>query len=238
MVLYIGYTYMVDHIAVHHIYTNTIPDNHFDGTDPFVFVNPLIPRNIFRKVFNWIIATSAVVFGIYGNYAINVVMILTKKEPFYWHIFVFPFTYILMCIIVQDIFLGCTLCAVTTFTCSVWYFTIALMNHNQEENWDMEEVKKTAKLGWAEMQLVTSSDIGYNYGFIGSMLCLWLNYHTVHHLLPTVDMSHHAEAQNVLLRVATKHGISYHYKSFWEMYWNMLETFSIPRALQVMMERD
>ena len=143
-----------------------------------------------------------------------------------------------MCVIVQDILLGVSLCAISTVTCSVWYFTIALMNHNQEENWDMEQYKKNSKLGWAEMQLVTSSDIGYNYGFIGSMLCLWLNYHTVHHLLPTVDMSHHREAQSILLQVSKKHGIPYYYKSFWEMYWNMLETFSIPRAIQVMMERD
>merc|ERR1719486_1846313 len=127
-------------------------------------------------------------------------------------ILLFPANYLLTCILVQDLSFGLTLSAVSTMTVSFWYFTIALMNHNQEENWNMEKLtaaSQSAKKngGWAEMQLVTSSDIGYNYGFLGSMACLWLNYHTVHHLLPTVDMSHHAEAQKILIRVSTKHGI-------------------------------
>lgn len=238
-----SYTYMVDHIAIHHIYTNTIPDNHFDGTDPFLYVNPLIPRPWWRKIFNFFLAQITIASGIYGNYLINWVFILTGKEPFYSNIFIFPCNYILTCIIVQDIKLGLLLSMTSTIFCSTWYFTIALMNHNQSENWNMDKLTKTSKSdklngSWAEMQLVTSSDIGYNYGFIGSMLCLWLNYHTVHHLLPTVDMSHHKQAQTILNKIAKKYGYQYHYKSAWTMYWDMLETFSVPRALNVMCEKE
>eukprot|EP00484_Ammonia_sp_Unknown_P008454 CAMPEP_0197072612 /NCGR_PEP_ID=MMETSP1384-20130603/210186_1 /TAXON_ID=29189 /ORGANISM="Ammonia sp." /LENGTH=491 /DNA_ID=CAMNT_0042511433 /DNA_START=88 /DNA_END=1563 /DNA_ORIENTATION=+ len=238
-----SYTYMVDHIAIHHIYTNTIPDNHFDGTDPFVYVNPLVRRARWRKALNWVMATLSVAFGIFGNYIINIVLMVTGKEPFYWCIFIYPMRYVWMTFLVGDVVLACKLTAVSTVFCSTWYFTIALMNHNQAENWDMHKLTSAAKSnkengGWAEMQLVTSSDIGYNYGFLGSMMCLWLNYHTVHHLLPTVDMSHHREAQRILNRVAAKHGLCYSYKPAWQMYCDMLKTFSMARALTVMCERE
>ena len=238
-----SYTYMVDHVAVHHVYTNTIPDNHFDGTDPFVYVNPFIPRSQWRKLFNFMLANITVSVGIYGNYLNNVMLILTGKEPLYPCMFLFPANYALTCWLVGDIMLGIKLCAVSTVLASWWYFNIALMNHNQAENWNMDKLTKAAREnakngGWAEMQMVTSTDIGYNYGYIGSMLCLWLNYHTVHHLMPTVDMSHHREAQRILERVSAKHGIAYQYKDVWTMYWDMLSTFSVARALEVMMERE
>eukprot|EP01084_Bolivina_argentea_P316238 548106_1 len=238
-----SYSYMVDHVIVHHIYTNTIPDNHFDGTDPFLYVNPLTPRTYWRKVFNFCVATIGCAVAIYANYITCVINIISHKDPFYWSIFIFPFSYIFMCCLVGDIILGIKLASVSTILVSTWYFTIALMNHNQSENWNMNKLTKAAQInekhgGWAEMQLVTSSDIGYNYGYIGSMFCLWLNYHTVHHLLPTIDMSHHADAQAILNRVSAKHGLKYHYKSAWNMYWEMLETFSVARAFQVMMESE
>lgn len=238
-----SYTYMVDHVYVHHIYTNTIPDNHFEGTDPFVYVNPFVPRAAWRKMFNFILANVTVSFGIFGNYLNNVSLIIAGKEPFNAGIFLFPANYALTCWLVGDIVLGCKLCLTSTVLASWWYFTIALMNHNQEGNWDMDKLTKAAKTnanngGWAEMQLVTSTDIGYNYGFIGSMLCLWLNYHTVHHLLPTVDMSHHREAQRILERVSAKHGVAYQYNDAWTMYFDMLTTFSVARALDVMMEKE
>merc|ERR1740123_620514 len=238
-----SYTYMVDHIAVHHIYTNTIPDNHFEGTDPFVFVNPFVPRAMWRKLLNFLLANLTVFSGIFGNYVYNWSLILTGKEPFYPCILLFPLNYAFTCWLVGDIVLGIKLSALSTVLESWWYFNIALMNHNQSENWDMARLVKAARSntkngGWAEMQLVTSTDIGNNYGVIGSMLCLWLNYHTVHHLLPTVDMSHHHEAQKILERVSAKHGVAYHCKDAWTMYWDMLETFSVARALDVMMEKE
>ena len=236
-----SYTYMLDHIAIHHIYTNTIPDNHFVGTDPFLSVNPLLKRPYWRRLVNWPLSAIVVSVGIWGNYINNITRLVKGTEPFHWSIFLFPINYALNCLLVQDVWLGLGLAATSTVTVSFWYFTIALMNHNQEENWNMEKLTAAAQSaknngGWAEMQLVTSSDIGYNYGFLGSMICLWLNYHTVHHLLPTVDMSHHAEAQKILTRVSTKHGIGYSYKSFWTMYWDMLETFSVARAFDAMAE--
>eukprot|EP01083_Nonionella_stella_P012921 36479_1 len=236
-----SYQYMVDHVVVHHIHTNTIPDHHFDGTDPFLYVNPLIPRAYWRKVFKVAISLGTFAIGIHGNYIYNSFLILSGNAPFYASILIFPANYALTCWLVGDVVLGLALAATSTCVVSTWYFTIALMNHNQSENWDMDKLTNAAQSsskngGWAEMQLVTTTDIGYNYGFIGSMLCLWLNYHTVHHLLPTVDMSHHQQAQKILNRVSAKHGLSYSYKPIWDMYWDMLDTFSMARALNVMTE--
>lgn len=280
-----SYQFMVDHIAIHHIYTNTIPDNHFVGTDPFVLVNPLESRKIWKRTIQklalaigfglqfvhyaifreiWISSFSlwfpifAVVFefetvykmcvtamaviscsmGIFGNYAHCVGCILSGSDPFTWSIFLFPMNVCLQCVIVGDFWLGLKLSATSTALLGLWYFSIALSNHNQEENWAMERLVSAGKRSWAEMQLVTSTDIGYDYGFVGSLLCLWLNYHTVHHLLPTVDMSHHQEAQKILRRVARKHGLEYSYKGWWTMYWSMIDTFAVARALKAIVTMD
>lgn len=105
------------------------------------------------------------------------------------------------------------------------------MNHNQGiMTWDLDYISKARD--WGEFQLAVSCDIGYNYNWLESMLCLWLNYHTVHHLLPTTDMSHHRELQQVLTRVSKKHGIKYHYKPFWQAYLGLLETVSVATALK------
>merc|ERR1719295_2460367 len=66
-----SYTYMTDHIAIHHIFTNTIPDNHFDGTDPFLIVNPLVNKAYLRKLANFPLAIFVVTVGVYGNYIDN-----------------------------------------------------------------------------------------------------------------------------------------------------------------------
>ena len=113
------------------------------------------------------------------------------------------------------------------------------MNHNQKENWNLNEIwkigsnKNSNNNEWANMQLITNTDIGYDYGYVCSLLCMWLNYHVIHHLLPTVDMSHHQSVQKILKRVAKKHGLQYHYKPIFDMYIDMLTTFSISRAYEL-----
>ena len=95
---------------------------------------------------------------------------------------------------------------------SVWYFTIALMNHNT----DHTLVSRSSPRDWAEQQLMSCSDLGVGLSFLASWRYLWLNYHTVHHLFPTTDMSRHPEIQRILLEVAAKHKVSYSCPNFFD----------------------
>jgi hypothetical protein len=47
---------------------------------------------------------------------------------------------------------------------SVWYFTVALMNHNTENAWNLE--MKNNALDWGVAQLYSSADIGVNLSFL------------------------------------------------------------------------
>ena len=93
---------------------------------------------------------------------------------------------------------------------SIWYFTIALMNHNTNHTLRT----RTEARDWGEQQLMTCSDIGVGLGFLPSWRYLWLNYHTVHHLFPTTDMSRHPEIQQILIATAKKHGVAYNCPTF------------------------
>ena len=123
-----------------------------------------------------------------------------------------------------------------TCVASYYYFLVALMNHNQEQTWDLNKIANCKD--WGEFQLTVSCDIGYNWSYWWSTLLLWLNYHTVHHLLPTTDMSHHPQLQLVLSKVAEKHGLQYNYKSVWETYLGVLYTTSVATALNEVMSSN
>ena len=43
--------------------------------------------------------------------------------------------------------------------------------------------------------------------FESSWRYLWLNYHTVHHLFPKLDFSHHYHAQRIVMQTAAEFGI-------------------------------
>jgi len=42
-----------------------------------------------------------------------------------------------------------------------------------------------------------------------SIRYLWLNYHTVHHMFPHTDMSHHPAIQKIMVETAKQFGIKY-----------------------------
>ena len=81
----------------------------------------------------------------------------------------------------------------------LWYFTMALMNHNAEHTHDVERRNKARD--WGEAQLVSSADWGVQLPFRRAWVYLWLNYHTVHHLFPRLDFSHHPAAQAIIIEV-------------------------------------
>ncbi|MDP4848957.1 MAG: fatty acid desaturase, partial [Verrucomicrobiales bacterium] len=73
---------------------------------------------------------------------------------------------------------------------------MALMNHNAGHTQNVERRNKARD--WGEMQLVSSADWGVQLPFEHAWIYLWLNYHTVHHLFPRLDFSHHHAAQSIL----------------------------------------
>jgi len=112
-------------------------------------------------------------------------------------------------------------------TCSMYYFTIALMNHNTASAWDVPA--RNSAQDWGEQQLISSADIDVGVGFYASMKYLWLNYHTVHHLFPHTDMCHHSEIQKLVTETAKEFKIKYECGNFYDMWWEMVESFHQPR---------
>ena len=107
---------------------------------------------------------------------------------------------------------------------SVWYFIIALWNHNTEHTLDLD--KRNKAKDFAEYQLTVSSDIGTNLTFLQSWKYLWLNFHTVHHLFPHVDFCHHPNIQKLIIETTKEFNIDYHsvdyfFPSYIEMVKNM-----------------
>lgn len=112
---------------------------------------------------------------------------------------------------------------------SIWYFTLALMNHNAEHCTDVKT--RNASPDWGVAQLNSSADFGVNRSFLQSMPFLWLNYHTVHHMFPQTDMSKHPAIQNILVQTAKEFEVHYRTGNVWPLYKEMMRSFSAPAAL-------
>ena len=85
---------------------------------------------------------------------------------------------------------------------------------------------------WGHAQLLSSTDIAVGSTFYSSIKYLWLNFHTVHHLLPHTDMSKHPELQRILIETLKDHpGVKYDVRPFWELYREMICCLSTPYAL-------
>lgn len=112
---------------------------------------------------------------------------------------------------------------------SIYWNTIALINHNTEQAQDVD--KRNNSRDWGEAQLNSSSDLGTQLSFVESTKWLWLNYHTVHHLFPHIDMSKHPGVQNILIETCKEFKIKYEAGTFVQMYKEMVTTFSTPRHL-------
>merc|ERR1711865_18231 len=80
----------------------------------------------------------------------------------------------------------------------IYYFSMALMNHNAEHCTDVKTRNKSRD--WAVAQLNSSADWGTSCTFNTAIMYLWLNYHTVHHLFPHTDMSRHPAIQKILMK--------------------------------------
>lgn len=230
--------WITEHNLQHHMYTNTPLDNHFEGTAPFLIVDPTRHRTLFQKacaIGTWCI----LFFGVWGNYfadlSVNINNIFDVKHKN--HKFarmnillkcIFPIE-IAILIYFNGLLHGLLLAFTFYGTVGIYYFTIALSNHNTDKAWDLN-ARHNAK-DWGEAQLVTSSDIDVGSSFYGSMKYLWLNYHTVHHLFPHIDMYHHPAIQSILIETCKEFHVNYFYDDFKKMVTQTIHSFHSPKHL-------
>lgn len=216
-----------EHVLQHHMYTNTPLDNHFKGTEPFLVTDPTVERNWFQSwilpYFNWVVLC----FGVWGNYSFHTVELLRGHEIFSWWKLLFP-TIAGLFVISHGIW-GAFLKFVSVGTLGIYYFTIALMNHNAEACLNVN--LRNAQNDWGAAQIVSCADFGIQSGFFWSMRYLWLNYHCVHHLFPLVDQTHHPGIQLILMEECERHGLHYEAGNFWKIYQEMVTSFGTPLSL-------
>jgi fatty acid desaturase len=219
-----------EHVLQHHMYTNTPWDNHFHGTDPFLITDPTVTRNWVQRTIMPYANPFILTFGLYANFLAHFADMLMGHEEWRPTKAILPVNIGLMLWrwgLVRGGLLTYTWGAVL----GLWYFTMALMNHNAEHTQNVERRNKARD--WGEMQLVSSADWGVQLPFEHAWIYLWLNYHTVHHLFPRLDFSHHHAAQSILMQTCAEMGVEYvAADSPWKIYKEMVHSFATPRSLQ------
>ena len=126
-----------DHVLQHHMYTNTPWDNHFKGTDPFLITDPTVERNWIQRHVMPYVYPIILCFGVYGNYTKHTIDLLQGLEVVSIGKLFLPFQFYLMISrwgLVKGVGLMWTMQSVL----GVYYFTLALMNHNTEATLDIK----------------------------------------------------------------------------------------------------
>lgn len=214
------------HVMQHHIYTNTPKDNHYKGTDPFLIADPERRRNWLQGNVLPLISPLLLSFGIYANHISNWMSIFRKEEALGVGNFFLLFTFLFF--LTKYSFLTTVALLYTCHaTVGMYYFTFALMNHNTVDALKTDYSSSTSD--WIEHQLGTCVDWSTSSGFYKSMVYLWLNYHTVHHLFPKVDFSHHPAISKMLEEMYPEKYKTQ--KSPWSIYKEMIYCFMVPQRL-------
>jgi len=216
-----------DHNLQHHMYTNTPWDNHFEGTAPFLVTDPTVERNWLQRCVMPYINPILLSVGPFMNYMAHLIELLKGNERVTPWKLLYPLEIAAMAY--RWGWRGLLLCYLSQSILGVYYFTLALMNHNAEACTDVK--KRNAARDWGEAQLIASADWGVGTPFWAAGVYLWLNYHTVHHLFPRVDMSHHVEIQKIMLRTCEEFKIEYIVKTPVEIYVQMVRMFASPTSL-------
>merc|ERR1712136_938 len=216
------------HVLQHHMYTNTVKDNHFKGTDPFLITDPTVERSWLQKYVTPYLNPIILTFGMWGNYIAHSVALFKGEEPLHWGKILLPIEVGIM-IHRWGWTWGIALLYTMYGLLGLYYFTLALMNHNAEHCSDVKMRNKARD--WGEAQLNSSADWGVDLGFYQSMIYLWLNYHTVHHLFPHVDMSRHMDIQGILIKACKEFNIEYVNGNPVYLWKEMVKNFSTPHSL-------
>jgi len=217
-----------EHNLQHHMYTNTPWDNHFKGTDPFLITDPTVERNWLQRNVLPFLNPIILCFGMWGNWTFHFGEIVMGHEK------VSPVKLIIPCQLAMMISTwglarGVAMIFLAYSVMSVHYFTMAMMNHNAEHTMDVKA--RNMACDWGAAQLQSSADWGVQCSFWTAWRYLWLNYHTVHHLFPRIDFSHHPKIQSILIETCAELGVQYRAGSFGEIYKEMIHSFRTPRSL-------
>ena len=168
-------------------------------------------------------------FGIATNYLGIAVRELRGEVQWTWVRLLWPLQ-VFSLVTAHGLVHGLGLGFVSSAVASVWYFTVALMNHNTATAQDVAS-QNSAK-DWAEQQVRSSTDWCTHLSWWQASVFLWLNFHTVHHLFPHVDCCHHPKLQNILEETCSAHGIPYDRGSrgVWTIYQEMIQCFEAPQS--------
>ena len=145
-----------EHVLQHHMYTNTPWDNHFRGTDPFLKTDPTVERHWIQARIMPYINPLILTFGLYGNYVAHLTDMLSGHEE--WRRptkAILPLN-ILLIVCKWGVLHGALLTYTWSAVLGLWYFTMALMNHNSEHSMDVDARNKARD--WGEQQLISSAD--------------------------------------------------------------------------------
>lgn len=130
------------------MYTNTPLDNHFKGIEPFLIVDPTRKRNFIQGKILPFLNPLVLSFGVLGNYIICTVFLIIGNEKFTWFKLVYPAHFIALTSI-YGFSQGGALFLFISGVGSIYYFTIALMNHNTSETWNISKLNNAQDWGTA-----------------------------------------------------------------------------------------
>jgi len=221
-----------EHVLQHHMYTNTPWDNHFKGTEPFLVTDPTRHRswvceNLWTPLVP-VLMSLGLTFGLPANYIAHLGEMLAGTEEWRAAKMILPLNIVAM-VFRWGLARGSLLSYSWISVLGVWYFTCALMNHNSEMCMNVDARNKARD--WGEAQLVSSADWDVQAPFWRCWKYLWLNYHTVHHMFPKLDMSHHHAAQKILMETCAEHGVHYQASHACTIYKEMIHGIQTPLSL-------
>jgi len=217
-----------NHNLQHHMYTNTPWDNHHEGTAPFLITDPTVERNVLQRCVMPCIHPIVLSFGLYGNYLAHLGEMFRGNEVVTPWKLLLPLQMLVMAYKWGPV-KGLLLLYLSHAVLAVYYFTMALMNHNAQHCHDVS--KRNASRDWGEAQLRVSADWAVDTPFWAAGIYLWLNYHTVHHMFPKVDFSHHRAIQGILVETCREFGVEYFTGSPVQIYLEMVRSFASPSSL-------
>ncbi len=143
-----------EHVLQHHMYTNTPLDNHFKGTEPFLVTDPTVPRTWLQSNVTPYIHTLLLSFGVWANYITHSIEVYKGNEKFVVMKLFFPA--LLVTFTGLHGLWGLVLFHIQVSTLSIWYFTMALMNHNSETSQNVALRNSMDDWGSAQVRVLFS----------------------------------------------------------------------------------